>query len=225
MLGWSEEGAGTKACVRGADSPSTPGEMLQPPGAGTQARRWAVPPCHAVPLGWHKAGFGWQTGTDPLLGRAVGAAGVDRGRGGDRNPMPAAPGSVAPAGARGEAELRSPPASTCPRAPKQRSHNKGALVSSTMPPFWPEHLPAGLEAAPGGSEGPFCVGMNGSLFPSGGLPPPARQAATLPAPGPQLHTSPPPPGRLGLLCLAPRGSGHPEMLRVGSPLPLSPSAK
>lgn len=89
----------------------------------------------------------------------------------------------------GEAELRSPPASTCPRAPKQRSRNKGALVSSTITPFWPEHLLAGLEAVPGGgSEGPFCAGMNGSLFPSGGLPPPACQAATLP--GPQLHAPP-----------------------------------
>lgn len=109
-------------------------------------------------------------------------------------------------GPEGEAELRSPPASTCARALGQSCRNKGALVSSTMPPFWPGHLPPGLEAAPGGSEGPFCAGMNGSLFPSGGLPPPACRALTLPTPSP-TH----PPGRLGLLCLPPEGSGHPEM--------------
>lgn len=106
------------------------------PSARPQAGRWAVPPCHAMPPEWHRAGFGWQTGLDPLFGRAVGAAGVDRGRGRDRNPMPAVPLCQAVSRRGGEGggmKLRSPPASTCPQAPRQRSRNKEPLFLHNTP--------------------------------------------------------------------------------------------
>lgn len=76
-------------------------------------------------------------------------------------------------------------------------------------PLCREHLLPWLGLAPGCSEGPFCAGMNGSLFPAGGCPPPAAGL------GPCWATKPPR-GH-------PWGSGPPEMLGVGSSLPPSPT--
>lgn len=81
-------------------------------------------------------------------------------------------------------------------------------------PLCREHLLPRLGLAPGCSEGPFCAGMNGSLFPAGGRPPPAAGL------GPCWATRPPPGGTPGAagpprcsgwgapcLCLPPVGDG------------------
>lgn len=74
-----------------------------------------------------------------------------------------------------------------------------------------------LAAAPaaGGSEGPFCVGINGSLFPSRGLPPPAP----LPTPSAPPGAGAAQPGPVGLR--APRGAqgGQPLLLMKDQGLP------
>lgn len=88
--------------------------------------------------------------------------------------------------------------------PEHRSRNKGPLSA----PQYPALLPR-LGLAPGCSEGPFCAGMNGSLFPAGGCPPPAAGL------GPCWATKPP--------REHPWGSGPQEILGVGSSLPPSPT--
>lgn len=219
VLGWCKEGAGTKA--RLALTPHPRLGRCSSPRCQHPGEALGCPPmsCRTPEVAWSGVWVSNGSGSSPRQGceccwcrqgpwqewkpnaRCTGQRRASGGRGGRQSSAPHLPLPV-------------------PGLPSRDPITRGPLSPPQYPPSGLSTCRLGWRRRRGGSEGPFCVGMNGSLFPSGGLPPPACQAATLPTP-----SSTSPPGRPGLLCLAPQGSGHPEMLRVRSPLPPSPSAK
>lgn len=145
----------------GTVAPSWSGSVL--PGRGSAGRqlllgrclamygvrdqtRWlglksCCPPCRVTPgLAQGRVWVANGSGSAPRQG--CGSAAVDRGRGGDRNPTPVTPGGR-------EAELRSPPASTCP----QTSHNKGPLSPPQYPSSGLSTCRLGWRRRRGGSQG------------------------------------------------------------------------
>lgn len=215
LLGRCKEGAGTKSRVALAPRPRL-GRCSRP---GDSTRRGAGLSCHVMPYPrggterssgdkrvWIRSRAGlWVllvttgtvegTETQCPLRRA---ASRRRGLGGRQSSAPHLPLPV-------------------PGLPSSDPVTRGPLSPPQYPPSGLSTCRLGWRRRRGGSEGPFCAGMNGSLFPSGGLPPPARQAVTLPTPGPQPHA---PPQEAGSALPGPTGLRAPR-----DASPLSPGAK